>query len=195
MLHASLVWHIDIGGGLWNDFKSDATHHNMDLLLYDVTDPGNELLIDSASGDSDNTENLWIPLAPGRTYRLQVVPVPDQGQDAFNWDYALAWRMTLPADSDGNGMPDDWEVFYGQSHRDQSDCSLDADTDELTSSEEYAYGTDPTDPDTDGDNFNDGLEVSCGSDPLDPASMPQVDSGWRFSRTGDCICFFHFHHV
>jgi hypothetical protein len=199
MLYASLVWNIDIQGGTWNNFNNTATLYNLDLFLHDVTDSQNPRLVASSAGTGDNTENLWVPLAPGRKYRLQVTR-----QGAFKWDYALAWRMTPPPDTDGDKLPDDWEVFYGMnytdpgdglgdsgidtdgdtlpddwevyygfSHLDAGDAVLDADSDGLTNAQEYTYGTDPKDSDSDNDGYTDGHEVSSGSNPLDPQSIPQ----------------------
>lgn len=168
MLYASLVWNIDIDGGTWNNFNNTATLHNLDLFLHDVTDPANPRLVAGSAGTGDNTENLWVPLAPGRDYRLQITR-----QGSFSWHYALAWRMTIPPDTDGDKLPDDWEVYYGLSHLDAGDAALDTDSDGLTNAQEYTYGTDPKDSDSDNDGDSDGVEVAAGSNPLDPRSIPQ----------------------
>ena len=96
MLYASLVWNINIAGGTATNFDNTATLYDLDLFLHDVTDPLNPRLIASSTGTADNTENLWVPLSPGRSYRLQVKPAPGS---SFNWHYALAWRMTVPIDA------------------------------------------------------------------------------------------------
>jgi hypothetical protein len=168
MLYASLVWNIDINGGTWNNFNNAATPYNFDLSLHDVTDPLNPRIVASSAGTGDNTENLWVPLAPGRSYRLQVTR-----PSSFQWDYALAWRMTTPPDIDGDKLPDDWEVYYGFSHLNSRDGALDADGDGLDNAAEYQNGTDPKAADTDGDTYTDGIEVTGGSNPLDSQSIPQ----------------------
>ena len=52
--------------------------------------------------------------------------------------------LPAPAESDGDGMPDEWEVKYGLNSHDASDGSKDKDGDGYTNVEEYLNGTDPT---------------------------------------------------
>jgi hypothetical protein len=175
MLHAALVWNIDIDGGTWSRFDDTATLYDMGLFLHDVTDPQNPRLVASSASASDNTENLWVPLAPGRTYRLQVKP--GQGQAAFRWDYAIAWRMTAPSDADGDSMPDDWEVYYGLNHLDAGtglgDSGIDTDADGVPDDWEVFHGLSHLDPgdaaaDPDGDWAANLEEFRQGSDPTSP---------------------------
>lgn len=56
---------------------------------------------------------------------------------------------TPPADTDHDGMPDDWEGTYGFNFRDATDGSQDADGDGYTNIEEYLYATDPGSPSSD----------------------------------------------
>src|SRR5258708_828983 len=46
-------------------------------------------------------------------------------------------------DSDGDGMPDQWEEANSFNKDDPSDASLDADNDGFTNYQEYIAGTDP----------------------------------------------------
>ena len=54
--------------------------------------------------------------------------------------------MTVLADNDGDGLPDDWELAHGLNSTDPADATLDGDRDGATSLDEYRSGTDPGDP-------------------------------------------------
>jgi hypothetical protein len=49
-------------------------------------------------------------------------------------------------DSDGDGIPDWWEILYGFDPFDPTDASLDTDGDGKTNRDEYLAGTNPKDP-------------------------------------------------
>jgi hypothetical protein len=72
--------------------------------------------------------------------------------------------LTVPFDSDGNGLPDAWELTnFGYMHVDRN---ADADADGQSNLSEYQHGTDPKNPDTDGDGLQDGQEIALGTNPL-----------------------------
>lgn len=69
-------------------------------------------------------------------------------------------------DSDGDGIPDAWEIANGLNPFDPSDASQDPDHDGLTNLQEYLLGTNPHVADTDGDGLSDGDEIKLGTNPL-----------------------------
>ncbi len=80
------------------------------------------------------------------------------------------------ADTDGDGLPDRFEVQYpalDQTSADTDDDGVtdsewDVDDDGLTNYEEYEAGTNPLLADEDGDGLNDSRELEVGTDPRDP---------------------------
>ncbi len=115
----------------------------------------------------------WPTSADGTGFSLERVK-PLEGGDpgsATNW---RASRMLHgspgyepdDADSDGDGLPDDWERRFFNDSLAQTGVG-DFENDGLSNAEEFATGTDPHRPDTDGDGVNDGEEVHLrGTDPL-----------------------------
>ena len=60
-------------------------------------------------------------------------------------EQVLKPEETLNADSDGDGMPDDWERKFGFNPQDPADAALDSDGDGFSNLQEFQDGTDPLD--------------------------------------------------
>ena len=85
-------------------------------------------------------------------------------------------------DTDGDGMPDGWEAFYGLNPNSDEDSSLDFDSDgydsdgdgeispdeKFTNYEEFLMDSNPSQADTDGDN--------CGSSVSGTSPSPSINA-------------------
>ena len=87
------------------------------------------------------------------------------------------------ADSDGDGMTDEWEKKYGLDPNDPADASLDKDGDEFTNLEEFVAKTDPTNK-ADHPDYFDSLSIQL---PLVETKLPfffekvmKLPAGYRF---------------
>ena len=95
----------------------------------------------------------WPTNATGSGLSLQRIASAGYGDDPVNWQAAspTAGRANAgsgPLDSDGDGLPDAWEVAHGLDARDatgDNGASGDPDGDGMTNLQEYLSGTDPRD--------------------------------------------------
>jgi Bacterial TSP3 repeat len=81
-------------------------------------------------------------------------------------------------DSDGDGLPDDWEIRFGTNPK-VNDASADPDNDGSTNGQEWQRGTDPHNSDTDGG----GEADSTDPNPLDPGD-DRIQPTWAIAYPG-----------
>lgn len=91
-----------------------------------------------------NDKSPWPTATDGSGPSLQRVSALNFGSDPVNWSAAgpTPGEFSPTADSDGDGMPDGWEILNELNWKAQDD-GLDADQDGLTNLEEYRSGTLP----------------------------------------------------
>jgi hypothetical protein len=87
---------------------------------------------------------------------------------------------SFAVDTDGDGLPDEWEDANGLNKYNYTDAESDTDGDKLSAFNEYLYGTNPNDRDTDRDSIPDGAEVEFDRDPL--------KSDYQISQSGTAVC-------
>jgi hypothetical protein len=82
---------------------------------------------------------------------------------------SFQFRLEAARDSDGDGLPDDWEIENGLDPYNPNDALRDDDGDGLSNLEEYMNGTNPKEKNTDKSvkKAEDGDELHRGTNPLD----------------------------
>ena len=110
--------------------------------------------------------HVIIPVTPGAHHLSWSVTNVSTSESNNVWidDIFIPFAF---ADSDADGLLDDWEVGYFGSLDVLSEDSLtDTDGDGLSDVAEFSNGTDPTNEDTDGDGMPDGWELEHSLEPL-----------------------------
>ncbi|MEO8678073.1 MAG: Ig-like domain-containing protein [Vicinamibacterales bacterium] len=166
-------------------------------LTATATYPGNSTrdVTPASAGTNYTTSNAAIAsvtadgLVTAVTSGTVVVQATNDGTPAM----AIVRVVLSTGDTDGDGMPDEYELAHGFNPNVAIDALEDPDRDGLTNLQEFQIGTDPrladtdadgltdgqegvrgTHPllwDTDGDGISDGVEVTTGTDPVDAGSF------------------------
>ncbi|MGJ8638370.1 MAG: thrombospondin type 3 repeat-containing protein [Opitutaceae bacterium] len=107
-------------------------------------------------------------LIEGGVYQILFTPIDTEGRRGL-WETRTVTIETT--DSDGDGVPDQWELQYGFDPNDSADllASGDLDMDGVTDKDEFLNGSKPNMGDSDGDGIEDRIEINLASLGLDPA--------------------------
>lgn len=171
------VSHDSDGDGLYDSIEEGLT--NFSSSTYNDADPSTTTNHSNIDSDGDGLPDGWIDgwyynsssNSWGVNYsRRDGIKQVWEGED-LNLNGKTEANETSPLnnDSDGDGLPDGWETWYGLDALNASGingANGDLDGDGLSNIHEYGNGTSPVNNDGDGDGLSDGYEVEHGINPL-----------------------------
>ena len=98
-------------------------------------------------GQVDGVERIIERTAVPRTNSPSCGDIPGVNvpNNTYGWGRVDALAALGMNDSDGDGIPDWWEIWHGFNPFDPADAALDSDGDGVSNLDEYLAGTDPTD--------------------------------------------------
>jgi hypothetical protein len=110
------------------DLDGDAPYYLVERVRYTDTAP-------------------WPAQADGTGYSLQRLADNEFANDPANWiaEAPTPGPAASGSDTDGDGLPDDWENLYSLDPLNPNDAALDNDGDGLTNLQEFQLGTNPRD--------------------------------------------------
>ncbi len=164
-----LRWHGHAGRTYFIQI-SDPNDHLANWTWAPCIEIGNDEII---SYEVDSTADRGF-------FRLHYTdePTNDPDFDDFDDDGLTNWAEVqsyqtnpLDPDTDGDSIPDGWEIFHSLDPLNFLDRFLDFDNDGISNLDEFLIGTYPTIADTDGDGVSDGDEIAQGTDPVSATSF------------------------
>lgn len=131
--------------------------------------------------DASSLDSLFFGTAEGGSHGTGVFRFPETPSIAdcaalgYETPPILPQSTPVVVDSDGDGMPDEWEMHFGLNSFDSNDASYDSDGDGMSNLSEFNNGTDPTFFDNDTPNSLNGNTEVQGALRLTPQSTPPVN--------------------
>ncbi len=131
--------------------------------LYDSDTKFSKLIIESSDPDHVRIlENiLYIKYNETGDFNVTITVNDGEFTTLFDLLVSVIEREVEPdedLDSDGDGIPDYWELKFKLDPNNASDAILDIDNDTLTNLEEFMMQTSPIEYDTDGDGYSDKVD-------------------------------------
>ena len=124
-----------------------------------IVSSATHVFVESSSGIT--AVNKTTHLAEWSHPLLGRMVISDQGLLIVEAERSYGFTaINISGDSDGDGIPNNWEQYFRLDQLDPNDAAADFDNDGLTNLEEYGNGTDPTSKDSDGDGIDDYDEIS-----------------------------------
>ncbi|MCL5096827.1 MAG: lamin tail domain-containing protein [Candidatus Omnitrophica bacterium] len=135
------------------EWNAGSLDNRGETLQLDRPGPTNDLgVVQYVREDRVNYDgnSPWPVMADGKGSSLTKIAEGEYGNDFANWTAASptpgAPSSQSATDSDGDGMPDAYELANGLNPANPNDAALDADGDGESNLDEYLAGTNPTDP-------------------------------------------------
>ena len=154
---------------------SAQLHHN-GVMIDKTTIAGND--------QTGITKSIFLTVDVGDHVDLAHTP---EGPGANLTDGSDSSTVTMViqtvVDTDSDSLPDSWEETFFPGDLTQLSTGGDRDGEGLLDQDEFANGTDPSNPDTDDDGYTDKEEIDAGTNPSDVNSVPPgiADSMAQFS--------------
>ena len=125
----------------------DRLAKRADYLGFKLNRPGESIGLSAPSGillDAVTFGRQTTDVSEGRYPNGATVVISFPGSPTPG----EANRPATPADADHDGLPDEWETWFGFDPTNPADAALDTDTDGLDNAAEFAAGLDPNDPES-----------------------------------------------
>jgi hypothetical protein len=177
----------DVGDAVLTGVSTDKTDYptntevvNAIVNMFGTVDATLELQLD---GNTINTQtvslndfyslNIEVGTVEPGTHVLKAILTAGGLRSTKETTFTYALSLL---DTDGDGMPDQWETAHGLDPNNPADANADPDNDGLTNLQEYQNGTNPDNQDTDNDSMPDGWEITYGLNPSENDASSDKDN-------------------